>query len=475
MLPTLKSSITPDMDLLNFRRILLNYEKGLRWNGPWNSRRQDNHASARPYNGASNDRFKNNGTPAPGNRDFSTKDASKPPGPSTPIGFPSPSPDGLRRRKDTAKPIKVSRSLKHRMDLVTIEEEDERVIEISLPKQDNDGFDELSEPLGLSRDYEETICNNTVSSDSSLQHRHSDKVPTFAMAKIGNKEGVAHEVCIDTGSAISLIDSLYLKRNFSSIKVNPSSTIMLKGVGNNQTHGWVNADIHFVNKEKDYTSITGAFHVVTSLAKKIIIGNDLLAEEGALIDLKEGTCSFKSSGGTIPIISIRPKVLSSSQPSTQGSIIFSAFGAASKGLHHQAGFPGKGSYLCEDIQVSRSILVTNAVQHYTHVMNVRKNVVKLPADITLARVMAVQDSRHNAIVSNVVDSESPADLQAFEEALQEIDINIDLKKEEKELLINTIPENRQAFSYATRRLGRTGLATMTIETGTAPPVCQAPY
>jgi hypothetical protein len=45
MLPTLKSSITPDMDLLDFRRILLDYEKGLRWNGPWNSRRQDNPSS----------------------------------------------------------------------------------------------------------------------------------------------------------------------------------------------------------------------------------------------------------------------------------------------------------------------------------------------------------------------------------------------------------------------------------------------
>jgi hypothetical protein len=43
MLPTLKSSITPDMDLLDFRRILLDYEKGLRWNGSWNSRKQDNY------------------------------------------------------------------------------------------------------------------------------------------------------------------------------------------------------------------------------------------------------------------------------------------------------------------------------------------------------------------------------------------------------------------------------------------------
>lgn len=48
MLPTLKSSITPDMNLLGFRRILLDYEKGLRWNGPGVSRRQDYSSASRP-------------------------------------------------------------------------------------------------------------------------------------------------------------------------------------------------------------------------------------------------------------------------------------------------------------------------------------------------------------------------------------------------------------------------------------------
>jgi hypothetical protein len=82
--------------------------------------------------------------------------------------------------------------------------------------------------------------------------------------------------------------SKYLRKKFPGIKVNPSSTIMLKGIGNNQTHGWVNADILFVNNDKAYTSVTGAFHVVTSLATKIVVGNDILAEEGAIIDLKQG-------------------------------------------------------------------------------------------------------------------------------------------------------------------------------------------
>ena len=40
---------------------------------------------------------------------------------------------------------------------------------------------------------------------------------------------------------------------------------------------------------------------------------------------------------------------------------------------------------------------------------------------------------------------------------------------------NTIRMNRLAFSYGSQRLGRTSLATMTIETGTAASISQAPY
>lgn len=87
------------------------------------------------------------------------------------------------------------------MNLVSIKEESETVLELSLPEQDNEGYDELNEFLSSS------VCNNAVSDDASLQHRHNDKVPTFAIAHIDRKEGATHEVCIDTGSAISLIDS----------------------------------------------------------------------------------------------------------------------------------------------------------------------------------------------------------------------------------------------------------------------------
>jgi hypothetical protein len=195
---------------------------------------------------------------------------------------------------------------------------DADVIEIGLPEQDNDGFDDINDALCNKK----SLCNNIQSKDNHLQNRHSDKVPTFAMAKIGNKEGNAHQVCIDTGSAISLIDAQYLRKNFPNIKVNPSSTIMLRGVGNNQTHGWYHADIHFINTDKQLTTISGAFHVVTSLATKIIIGNDVLAEEGATIDLNGGNCTFKSAKGIVPITSVRPKVLPASHPSARLQSVF---------------------------------------------------------------------------------------------------------------------------------------------------------
>ncbi|KAJ9091655.1 hypothetical protein QFC21_007130 [Naganishia friedmannii] len=332
MLPTLKSSITPDMDLLDFRRILLDYKKGLRWNGPWNSRKQDNAYTPR-QNNTPGDRPKNSNV-------TKDKDGSKPPRPCSCGGVhwyrdcpkKASKSNNVSSYRSNPNKIPVSGSkwptygktgearkkegTEAHMNFVRIEpeeEEPEQVIELSLPEQDNEGFDEL---------YQSVCNNNSTPNNDPLQYRHTDKVPTFALAKIGNKNGTSHEVCIDTGSAISLIDSSYLRRHFPSIKVQSASTIMLKGVGNNQTHGWIHADIHFINLNKGLTSVKGAFHVVTSLATKIIIGNDILAEEGVVINMKEGTCSFYSGKDIVSITSVRPKPTTFIQPSARLQKVF---------------------------------------------------------------------------------------------------------------------------------------------------------
>jgi hypothetical protein len=140
----------------------------------------------------------------------------------------------------------------------------------------------------------------------------------------------------------------------------------------------------------------------------------------------------------VPIISNRPKVIASTQPSARLQQVYTIkAGFQAQVPANLTRTPPTSLYLldpvhvCEDIQEARTLLDSKDDQHYAHFMNVGKNIDKLPPDIILARVMAVKDSTPAAAISNVTNKESPADLQAFEEALQEVGINIELKHEEK--------------------------------------------
>ncbi|KAJ9090848.1 hypothetical protein QFC20_007809 [Naganishia adeliensis] len=448
MVPILKGSINPLTTLLDFRRILLDFEDGLRFGNAWKDKTT---TSSFPQSSRSTSDFKARPT------DAKPRDATKPPRPCSCGGMhwfrdcpkKTSKSNNVSSFKTNPNRILINRSKwpqsnasqdkfgsqnrdfrkEARINSVRFEETDtaEQVtLGDSLPEQDNDGYDHLH---ALARNEEQdqlyaSTCNISSTNASPLQHRHSDKVPTFAVARIGNKEGTAHEVCIDTGSAISLIDSQYLKKNFPTVKINAASTIVLKGVGNNHTHGWINADIHFINEEQGHTSIIGVFHVVASLATKIIIGNDILAEEGAIIDLKQGTCSFRSSPGVVKVISLRPKT--NTVPHTPSARVQQVYtikpGFQARIPVTLTAQPPTSLYLLspvqlsDDIQVSRSIGVTQASTHYAHVMNVGKNIVKIPADVVLATVMAVSDSSEQVAGANNAGRESLEDLEAFEEA-----------------------------------------------------------
>jgi hypothetical protein len=77
--------------------------------------------------------------------------------------------------------------------------------------------------------------------------QYKDKVPTYAEAKMGNTSGITHHICIDTGSAISIIDSAYVRKYLPHVTIHPSSTIRLKGIGYNSTSGWISTSLHFLN------------------------------------------------------------------------------------------------------------------------------------------------------------------------------------------------------------------------------------
>ncbi|KAJ9092256.1 hypothetical protein QFC20_007430 [Naganishia adeliensis] len=129
MLPNLKSAIAPTMDLLEFRRILLDYEKGLRWNGPWGNRRQDTRSNGKVI---FNDRPSFRPSAQTGSN---SKEALKPPRPCT-CG-------------------------------VQVKDDSPPVVDAFLPEQDNEGY----------KDLYDTLCVN-VSPVPNFQDRHSDKVPT---------------------------------------------------------------------------------------------------------------------------------------------------------------------------------------------------------------------------------------------------------------------------------------------------------
>lgn len=64
---------------------------------------------------------------------------------------------------------------------------------------------------------------------------------------------------------------------------------------------------------------------------------------------------------------------------------------------------------------------------------------------------------------------------AFEEEVAKLDINSDLTKEQQEEITNVLRRQHNAFAYGDRKLGKTDLAIMKIETGDAEPISQPPY
>lgn len=87
------------------------------------------------------------------------------------------------------------------------------------------------------------------------QMQYKYKVPTYAEAKMGQASGMTHHICIDTGSAISIIDASYVKKYLPHAIIHPSSTIRLKGIGYNSKSGWISTRLHFLNRKANYVEI----------------------------------------------------------------------------------------------------------------------------------------------------------------------------------------------------------------------------
>jgi hypothetical protein len=117
-----------------------------------------------------------------------------------------------------------------------------------------------------------------------------------------------HEVCLHTGSSISLIDLAYVKKHFPTSKREISSAIHIDGIGTNTTHGWIELTINLLGSTDNLVSVTAAFHIIRSLATPIPLGNDVLVPQEAIINISRGTAHFRCSKEDIKIQNKRPEV-----------------------------------------------------------------------------------------------------------------------------------------------------------------------
>jgi hypothetical protein len=128
-----------------------------------------------------------------------------------------------------------------------------------------------------------------------------NKVPTTAKAAIDWSTRGVHDICIDTGVAISIFHYGCLEVNVPSTKINVTDAVRPSGIGSNQTKGWVKLRLHLITDTQALVQIYHIFHVVTNSGTKIIMGNDILATEGACIDLASGRLTFPKKPGLISI------------------------------------------------------------------------------------------------------------------------------------------------------------------------------
>jgi hypothetical protein len=108
-------------------------------------------------------------------------------------------------------------------------------------------------------------------------------------------------------------------------------------------------------------------------------------------------------------------------------------------------------------------------------MNIGKESVTIPSGSNVAAICPVLDKIPTVVNANHPHVESDEDKKAFEDALKELDCNPELTPLQRKRLEDILKQNIFAFSYGSRRLGKTNLAIMNIETGDAKPISQAPY
>jgi hypothetical protein len=139
----------------------------------------------------------------------------------------------------------------------------------------------------------------------SLETPWKDKTPVFAWAHLNSPADASvprHQVCIDTGASISIMDATYARKHLPNVRPQIIDRFELCGLGSVSATSWIEVDFVFTSDDGlGDMVIPAAVYLVPNLPTKIILGNDLLKPMGATINLQDEQLTFSTRNGIIPI------------------------------------------------------------------------------------------------------------------------------------------------------------------------------
>ena len=131
----------------------------------------------------------------------------------------------------------------------------------------------------------------------------------YAMVKVRlTPESEDEDICLDSGCGASLIDRAWLKASLPNETVSKmASPLRVRGVGplGQESHDYVAIPCYLPathdSGEKVLICFQREFHIVDDLRAKMLIGNDIIAPEGIVIDVAEKTARIRSCNATVAI------------------------------------------------------------------------------------------------------------------------------------------------------------------------------
>lgn len=326
--------------------------------------------------------------------------------------------------------------------------------------------------------------------DRHSQHAY-DKTPVYGKVHL-QKHKALHQVCIDSGSSISLIDKQYLETFVQDFKVTPCSTIIVNSLSSGQhVFGATELEVG-IREGHNIVVVPVRFYVINFSYSKVLIGNDVLRDFEAIINYQTKKVSlahypqasldftsiqhpFKRILGGIR--KVRPAQVFTVKAQSTASLPVIVDGATHNDLlYHLAPDKrfrdGKSSG-----SMAHTIVQDNGAQLYAQFSNFgdAPMIVKPCEVLGSAQLCSDQSQAAFAMVQTVSTAQQQDDVEMFKAALQDANINSDLSQDQQDKLNEVLIQHRQAFAYGKRLIGSTDWAKLSLDTGNAQPISQAPY